>query len=759
MKAKNLTLVFIIILCLNCTIKLVNGDGIIIPDPLPGIVEKPELSIKYHHVNVSITDQYAETEIDQVFQNPYATDLEGTYIFPIPEKASVHSFSMFVDGEEIKAELLEKEKASQLYEEIVRKLRDPALLEYIDRDTLRARVYPIPANGEKRVKLKYSEILKCDFNVCRYWYPLKIEGLSAKPLEEILIKIRIKSKRAIKAIYSPTHSISVKRINDHEAEVYYEANNVKPSKDFELYYTLSAKEFGVSLLAHKTGKEGFFMLLIAPKVEIPKAKIAPKDIVFVIDTSGSMSGKKIAQAKNALKFCIENLNEKDRFSLIAFSTEVEKLSQELLPANKENLDKALSFIDAIEASGGTNINDALIAAIKILSGSDRQKAIIFLTDGKPTVGVTSTEKILKNVREANNAKIRLFVFGVGYEVNTHLLDRLAQENRGTSEYVTPEEDIELKISNFYSKVKNPILTDLSLEIKGIEAREIYPKELPDIFQGSQLILLGKYSKGGDAIVTLKGKIQGEEKSYSYEISFPSHNEEYSFIPRLWATRKIGYLLDQIRLNGESKELIDEIINLSLKYGIITPYTSFLVDVDTEYGRPIHMEEVRNALTSRMEAAGFFAPSGAGAVKSAITSKQLQKAETQQSFERVRVVGTKVFYYKDGIWVDNDYSKNFELIKIRYDSEAYWNLLRANPQLGKYFALGKRVRFCLADKCYEIGEEGLAEGEIEIPTTTTLTEETTTIFKEEKQDVLFKTMFIIGVILLICAGILIWNRIR
>jgi len=741
------------------TIDLVSADGIIIPEPIPDIEHIPPLAIKYHHVDVTIDNQYARTEIDQVFLNDFYRDLEGTYIFPLPEEASISKFSMYVDDEELVGEILEKDKAREIYESIVRRLEDPALLEYVGRNMFKARVYPIPAKknnipGEKRIKLSYEEIVKCDSGICRYVYPLEPERFSSKPLESVVITVKLKSNQPIKTIYSPTHEISIKRKDDYSAEISYEEENLLPEKDFELYYTISEGDFGINLLTHRGREEdGFFMLMVAPKQDIEE-KIMAKDIVFVIDTSGSMSGKKIEQAKNALEFCIKNLNEDDRFNIITFESNIEKFSDELVSADPDEISNALDFVDKIESGGGTNINEALLEALKMTNEDERPNIIIFLTDGKPTVGVRDIEEILENVKNANTENTRIFVFGVGYDVNTHLLDRISGQNKGVSEYVKPEEDIEIKISNFYTKIKNPVLSDLELEFENIPVKDMYPKELPDLFKGSQLIIFGRYSGSGDSLITLKGRIGDKEKTFTYEATFPRQNLRNEFIPRLWATRKIGYLLDEIRLHGEEKELIDEIIELSLKYGIMTPYTSFLVEVDTEYGRPVRKDETRNLFDSILHTGEFWAPTGIEAVRSAEKTKELKSSDVYETgSERVKSIGTKTFYYKDDVWTDNSYSSDMKTTDIVYGSETYFQMLRDYPEIGKYLSLGKKVKFCLGDECFNIGEHGVTTSTVTIPTTTTIPK------GEEEPDVLSQTLLIVGSIVIICAGILIWSRIR
>jgi Ca-activated chloride channel family protein len=265
------------------------ADGFIVVPPSPRGRSFIPLSIKYHHVEVDIDNQIATTKIDQVFINENDRELEGIYIFPIPEEASISDFTMYVDGKRVSAEVLEKKKARKIYEDIVRRMRDPALLEYIGRDAFRASVYPIPARGEKRVQLEYSQVLRYDSGLCKYAYPLNTEKFSAKPIQSVSVSVKIKSNKAIKSVYSPSHDVDVHRPDDHTAKLGYEASDVKPDRDLVMYYTVSDEDFGLSLLAHREEDEdGFFILLIAPKHEVADEEVIEKDMVFVLDKSGSM---------------------------------------------------------------------------------------------------------------------------------------------------------------------------------------------------------------------------------------------------------------------------------------------------------------------------------------------------------------------------------------------------------------------------------------------------------------------------------------
>ncbi len=555
------------------------ADGfIIVPRHRPN---RPEvrtipLAVKYHRVKVTIRDQVAITEIDQVFINPNPYQLEGTYIFPLPDGASISAFSMYIDGKEMPGELLEKDKARKIYNDIVRSMKDPALLEYVGRDMFKASIFPIPARGEKRVKLSYSEICRADGGLVHYRYPLNTEKFSSRPLQDVSVVIDIKGQNPIKNITCPTHPVEVVQSIENEARVAYEARNVTPDRDLQLYYAISEKEFALNFLTHRAtaAQDGYFMLLLSPGVQ--SQRVIKKDVCFVMDTSGSMQGKKIEQARAALKFCVQSLNEGDRFNLVPFSTEARKFSEELIPATKENIARAVEYVSTIRAAGGTAINDALTTALRMSPNSDRPYMVVFLTDGLPTIGETKEPLILGNVKALNKGNVRLFAFGLGDDVNTHLLDKLAESNRGTREYVAEAEDLELKVSTFYAKISHPVLSDLELTFPGTKAFDVYPKRLPDLFKGSQLVVVGRYSEAGSRAAKLTGKVGGKTVPIAHDVSFPEKEPGNSFIPRLWAIRKIGYLLDEIRLHGETKELKDEIVRLARLHGVVTPYTSFLV---------------------------------------------------------------------------------------------------------------------------------------------------------------------------------------
>jgi len=540
----------------------------------------PPLGVEYLRVNAKITDGAAETHVEQAFRNSTNRDLEANYVFPMPKGAAIKEFAMYIGGKRMTAELLDAGKAKQIYQDIVRRAKDPALLEYLGGQIFRVNVFPVPANGIQKIELDYSQAIEFDSGLRRYVFPLRVGEKFSQTLKDFAVAANINSRIAIKNIYSPSHVVSISRKGDNEATVGFEEERTALDRDFVLYYALSEKDFGLSLMAHRAGADGYFMLMIAPKNVVDESQIVQKDISFVMDTSGSMAGEKIEQTKAALLFCLNNLNKGDRFNIVRFATDVNPFRESLVEVSEETVKEAKEFVEKMKAAGGTDIASALEKALSAETKEGRPYLIVFLTDGKPTVGMTDEQQIIKNVAEKNKGRVRLFAFGAGYDVNTRLLDTLAAENKGVAEYVEPKEDIELKISGFYAKASNPVLASPELSFGDkVQTFEIYPKELPDLFKGSQVLVLGKYSGQGDIAVSLSGKVNEEKKSFIYETTFPEREEKNDFVERLWATRKVGYLLEQIRLHGEEKELKEEVMRLSKEYGIVTPYTSYLIVED------------------------------------------------------------------------------------------------------------------------------------------------------------------------------------
>ncbi|MGC8988980.1 MAG: VIT domain-containing protein [Verrucomicrobiia bacterium] len=763
-----------------------NADGLIIvhdPGPTPPVFPPPwpgprpprppfvppprpytfaPLEVKYHHVDVKIRDQVATTTVDQEFYNPNDRQLEGTYVFPVPQGAHIDKFSLEVDGRQLEAELLAADKARQIYEDIVRRHRDPALLEYAGRDLFKVRIFPIEPRRGKRVRLTYTELLKTDSGVTRYLYPLNTEKYSAKPVPNVSIKLELQSSRPLKTVYSPSHNVEVRRHGDDRATIGFEAKDVKPDTDFVLLFSKAEGDVGLTLLTHRTGTDdGYFLVLATPSFSTDTKNVVAKDITFVLDTSGSMAGKKLDQAKKALTYCVESLNEHDRFEIIRFSTEAEPLFGRLVDAARVNRDRAELFVRELKASGGTAIHDALKQAIAVRpDDSKRPCYVVFLTDGLPTVGETDNDRIIAMVRSSAgpSSTTRVFCFGIGTDVNTHLLDRITETTRAASAYVFPDEDIEVKVSSFFNKINEPVLTNVKLHFPDtVRVTMLHPPTMPDLFKGEQLVLVGRYSGNGTGNVTLEGAANGNPKSLQYQVQFPESAADMDFIPRLWATRRIGYLLDEIRLRGENPELRDEVVQLARKHGVVTPYTAYLIHEDEQRRNvPMAMRSFPQLATNQQvsavaqevyqdylsEATGGSALAAASYVSSQKVASQVDHAlqagaaevsralmyrwaatspnargraqsasgtggaeQLLASTQQTRFVGGRTFFFNGDQWIDSQvqYTNPNKKIRVQFGSREYFDLLARNPEVAPWFALGRKVQFVLGPVLYEVTE--------------------------------------------------------
>lgn len=747
------------------------------PRPLPPPTWRPHvfapLEVSSVKVNTRIDDQIAVTTVDQEFNNPNNARLEGTFIFPVPKGAQLDRFAMEIDGKKVEAELLAADKARTIYEDIVRRAKDPALLEYSGRDLFKVRIFPIEPNSKKRITVRYTQLLKADTGLIAYEMPLNTAKYSSKPLKSVSVKVELETKRSLKSIYSPSHAVEIKRNGPNRATVGYEASDVAPDSDFALYFSPEKDEVGINLLTHRVaGEDGFFLLLASPGVDVKENKLVQKDVVFVLDTSGSMAGKKLEQAKKALRFCVENLNDGDRFEIDRFSTEVEPLFDKLVPANKSNREKANDFITSLKPIGGTAIDDALKKALSYRDdnskrGDDRPLMVIFLTDGLPTIGTTDEEQILSGVKKASGGNIRIFCFGIGTDVNTHLLDNITEATRATSQYVLPDEDLEVKLSNFYAKIKSPVLANLTLKFTGdIRTTKLYPSALSDLFKGEQLVLVGRYSGQGSSAAVIEGRVNDTSHRFATDVKFPTESSDNDFIPRLWATRRVGYLLDEIRLHGENTELKDEVTDLARKYGIVTPYTAYLIlEDEARRGVPTALQSVPQLREERfaMEAmkdlssryasdrsgglavngaranqffrqadnlatasAGFAdanrslsysapvaaatpaAQGGSGSVNLSLGGKVIINTDAKNAGQFVQngqYVNGRNFFNNSNQWVDSQVqqTQNARRVRLQFNSKEYFSFAATNAAARPWLALGNNVQFVIKDTIYEIYE--------------------------------------------------------
>ncbi len=661
-------------------------------------------TVLYHHVDIKVDDQVARVQVSQAFRNPSHQTLEVEYFFPLPDDAAIDNFVMMVDGKEMSGRLLGRDEARRIYEEIVRKKKDPALLEYMGRGLFKTSVFPIPAGQQRQINLSYTKLCKRDGNAVEVQYPLGTEKYSAQPLNELTIDCRITNKQPIKSVYSPTHEVTISRPSETVAQVSLVQHNVLPRGDFALVYGVAQGDVGLTVLSYRpsTAEDGYFMLLASPRIETAESAILPKSVLFVLDKSGSMTGTKIEQGKKSLRFVLKNLNPDDTFNMITYDSDVTTFKPELQRCDDSTIKEALDFVDHIAAGGSTNIDGALRTAMGMLKVRNRPAYVIFLTDGLPTAGEQREAAIVENCKKARTVRARLMVFGVGDDVNARLLDKLAAANYGDSHYVRPNQDIEGPVSKLYRKLSAPVMSDLRLEFAGLDSARTYPKQLPDLFKGNQLVVVGRYRNSGDLEVRLTGRVADREQVITQAASLDQGRAPYerAFIEKLWAERRIGYLIDEIDLNGQNKELVDEIVRLSTRYGILTPYTSFLADdtVDLYALRENVITAAENLMALPADISGRLGVGQRVAKKKRMERRQAPQfgAQVAMDYEgkeafvqTVFNLGLKTFYQKKGRWIDSTVTPEQEkrAVKLAQYSDAYFDLIRKLPAAqNQYFTL-------------------------------------------------------------------------
>jgi Ca-activated chloride channel family protein len=670
---------------------------------------------------------------------------------------------------------LKAEEARRLYEEIVRKNKDPALLEWMGTGLFKTSVFPVPPGQKRTVVLRYSQLCRVQEGMTDFLFPLGTAKYTSEPVERVAFRVAIESQAEIKNLYSPTHPVDIKRADERHAVVSFTLKNEVPDTDFRLFYDVGKGKLGARLLSYRPDRDGdrdgYFLLLATPEIKAAEQKPVKKTVVFVVDRSGSMSGKKIEQAKAALKFVLQNLREGDLFNVIAYDSEVEAFRPELQKFDDPSRKAALGFGAGLYAGGSTNIDAALKAALGQLQDASRPNYVLFLTDGLPTTGVTNEMKIVENARQANKVRARVFTFGVGFDLNARLLERLARDSHGQGEYVRPNEDIEDRVSRLYRRIEAPVLTDVKIEVtldehrpeSGPAINRVYPKGSFDLFAGEQLVIAGRYKTPGNAKVVVTGSVGGQTQRFDFPAKLVdrSPDESNAFVEKLWAVRRVGEILDEIDLKGKNDELIKELVELSTRHGIITPYTSFLADETTNVrdlatnaqraerrllaldqtegasgvNQRAYRGNLRRAASSfeanKAAADGFAmpavaAPAAAGAMAGRPLAGGSQATgpsgygggmggmlgpgaaeadrEMAQAQHNVRQIGNRAFYRRGSQWIDSTVTKEQEAnaTRVKQFSREYFDLAKRHGRsLSQYLAFDEPVMVNLEGRAYLI----------------------------------------------------------
>ncbi|MBI1849865.1 MAG: VWA domain-containing protein [Planctomycetes bacterium] len=649
---------------------------------------------------------------------------EGSLLIPVPSEIAVGGYAIDAGGERVAAEIVPRDKARARYEEIVRRRRDPGILEFANDGLLETRVFPIAPGGRREIAIEWSGTLSSASGLFEMRLPMPKRRVVGIPPHELSFVVRVDSPQTITSVYSPTHEVAVERGSDHQAIVRYKGAPPLEDPDFLLYYKVTEGDVGASLLTYREpgDPDGTFLLLVTPRPEMPSDTVVGRDVVFVLDHSGSMkTDGKIDQARRAFEFCVGSLNPADRFNVVTFNDHVETLFDSLRAPDPPCCGTASPRADAIaklrtvQADGGTDIQSALLAALDKLGESSRPQTIVFLTDGQATVGERDPAAIAAAVMKRNEGRARLFVFGVGYDVNTALLNSLSTENRGVADYVSPGEDIEVKVSQFYSRIGKPVLSDVSVEFSGVATSDIYPKIVPDLFLGQDLLLVGHFSGSGGGAVTLRGRLGDRAVDMKWPVRFPdgASPTSRSFVARLWALRRIGHLVEEIRLHGRSQELVDSVVSLSTRFGILTEYTAFL----TEDGVSLTAHVSNVARCGDLLTSNLADVSGAHGVAQSRNSESL-KSRAQvggQNVQRgvddrwveiggVQCMGRRTLWQKHGEWIDGSVKDDAKTVDVPLFSVAYFDLVKRLGDEANVLALRGSILIALGGTNYRVVPE-------------------------------------------------------
>jgi len=728
-----------------------------IPMPRP---EPPPVSYKIKELDIQarLIDQVAQVQVSQTFVNSGSRAMEVAFVFPLPYDGAVEAMTLLIDGKEYPAKLLDARQARRLYEEIVLKNRDPALLEWMGTGLFKTSVFPVPAGASRTVSLRYSQLCRKQEGLTDFLFPLSTVRYTSEAVEKVDIRVTIESQDEIKNVYSPTHAVEIKRPDQQHATVVFSSKNEVPSTDFRLFYDVGREKIATRVLSYRPEKEkeGFFLLLASPEIKAEKMGIE-KTVIFVIDRSGSMSGKKIEQVQAALKYVLNNLHQGDLFNIIAYDDRIESFRPELQRFDEDTRKAALGFVEGLYAGGSTNIDGALHAALGQLQDSRRPAYIVFLTDGLPTAGETNEMKIVVNAKEQNKVHARIFAFGVGYDVNSRLLDKIVRENFGQSEFVRPDENIEDRVSRLYNRLESPVMTGVKLQFvfdemkaeEGNLVNRVYPTGEMDLFAGEQLVLVGRYKKSGTAKVIVEGTIDQKQEKFDFPATFveKSGDESFAFIEKLWAVRRVGEILDELDLKGKNDELVKELVELATRHGILTPYTSFMADenvnirdlagnatradrrlgaLDVSAGRAGFAQRAmkgnlqRVAQLPAMSSGGAFnaparemsdalmtlssPPASASGGAANMGFADDANKELADVGRNIRYVGNRTFYQRGGRWVDSLVTSQQEANakQIKQFSDEYFALARRYGRtLAQYMIFDEPVLLNLEDQAYMI----------------------------------------------------------
>ena len=545
------------------------------------------LAIDEHSVRVTVNNGIATTEVTQVFRNTENRQVEALYTFPVPRGATVSNFSMWINGKEMVGEVVEKQRAREIYNSYKQQKRDPGLLEQTDFKTFEMRIFPIAPNAQTKIQLTYHQELDVDNEWATYVYPLATfssKTANPKVAGKFALSLETKSEVPILKMESPSHSdeFVIARHTPHYVQASLEAVGGDLSRDLVLAYRLERPRTGIDVVTSKTaGEDGYFYLTVTPGDEL-KTQNAGADYVFVLDISGSMAQDgKLGTSRRSVDAFIRSLGPNDRFDIITFNVAADAMFRELRAAVPENQQRGVAFLESQQARGGTVLAPAITSAYRY-GNPDRPLNVVILSDG--LTEQRDRPELLSLIR-SRPANARVFCIGVGNDVDRPLLEQVAEDAGGLAAFVSRGDDFERTAQAFRRKLQRPAGSNVELKFEGVDVYDVEPKTLPSLYHGMPIRVYGRYRKGGTANVTLRADVNGSELRQTTSLDFPTRETENPAIERMWAFHKVQRLLKEADRTGSRESVINEVVRLGEGYSIVTEYTSFLVlENDAEYQR-------------------------------------------------------------------------------------------------------------------------------------------------------------------------------
>jgi Ca-activated chloride channel family protein len=580
---------------------------------------RAECPLKHTDVKAEVSGSLARVTVTQEFHNPDQEKIEAVYVFPLPQSAAVDDMTMIVGDRTVKGKIKRREEAQAIYEAARESGQVASLLDQERPNIFTQSVANIAPGAAVTITISYVEFLKYEAGMYEFVFPMVVgpRYIPGQPMPEpvaqrgggwapdtsqvpdasritprvapesinmgraghdISIEVKLDAGVPIDDLKPMSHEVDVARPDPHRAVVRLKDQATIPNKDFILKFDVAGKKISDAVLTHRGAQGGFFTLMLQPPERVTPADVAPKELVFVLDTSGSMEGFPIEKAKETMRLALDNLYPDDTFNLITFSGDTHILFPQPVPATRENLQRAQVFLASRRGSGGTEMMKAIRAALDPSDKQDHVRIVCFMTDGY----VGNDMEIISEVQKHPNA--RVFAFGIGSSVNRFLLDKMAEQGRGEVEYVGLQDDGSAPARRFHERVRNPLLTDIEVDWGGLPVADVYPNRIPDLFSVKPLILTGRYTAAARGVIRLRGKLAGQNFAKEIPVELPESQPEHDVLATLWARTRIDDLMSQdypgIQNGAAKPDVQASITQLGLEYRLMTQFTSFVAVEET-----------------------------------------------------------------------------------------------------------------------------------------------------------------------------------